>query len=144
RPSETDDLALLSILDEKTIVENLKQRYIKNEFYTYIGDILLFINPFKTVDIYGKSDHKQYTNVSVRSNLKPHIFWIADHTHLRMLSSHKSQNIVVSGESGSGKTESVKHMISHVTYKSESIHPFLDVKINEVRNNISLCWYTFL
>ncbi|ESP01302.1 hypothetical protein LOTGIDRAFT_111741, partial [Lottia gigantea] len=127
-----DDLALLSILDEKTIVENLKQRYIKNEFYTYIGDILLFINPFKTVDIYGKSDHKQYTNVSVRSNLKPHIFWIADHTHLRMLSSHKSQNIVVSGESGSGKTESVKHMISHVTYKSESIHPFLDVKINEV------------
>ena len=77
-------------------------------------------------------DHKLYTDVTVRSNFKPHIFWIADNTHLRMLNSHRNQNIVVSGESGAGKTESVKHIISHLTYKSESIHPFLDVKINEV------------
>ncbi|XP_067665061.1 unconventional myosin-VIIa-like, partial [Haliotis asinina] len=77
-------------------------------------------------------DHQKYSDVQVRGLLKPHMFWIADDAHKRMLRTRRPQCIVVSGESGSGKTESVKHTISHITHKSGSIHPSLDIKINEV------------
>lgn len=113
---ETHDLAALPDLNETIILEYLKVRYKHDSIYTYIGDILLAINPFKQLSIYDKDSHKQYSNSS-RDTAPPHVYALADHAYEGLKSNvHRSQCCVISGESGAGKTESAKHFIKHLIY----------------------------
>lgn len=77
-------------------------------------------------------EHQLYRDNTVRGNLKPHVFWVADNAYQRMRETKANQCILVSGESGAGKTENAKHMVGHITFRCPSSHPFLDAKINEV------------
>uniref|UniRef100_A0A8C2K773 Uncharacterized protein n=1 Tax=Cyprinus carpio TaxID=7962 RepID=A0A8C2K773_CYPCA len=107
-----EDLASLSELDEKSLLEVLTGRFTQNLIYTYIGDILVAINPFKYLSIYEKE-----VSVSLKS-LPPHIFAVADRAYQSMLgrlaTGPKNQCIVISGESGAGKTESTKLLLRHI------------------------------
>ncbi|CAH3188478.1 unnamed protein product [Porites evermanni] len=118
-----DDLATLSELNEKIILEELQARYSKDVIYTYVGDILIAVNPFKQLDIYHKNIAAKY-KMTQKSFQPPHIFAIADAAYQAMLgigagTNPKSQCCVISGESGAGKTESAKLLISQLVELSK-------------------------
>ncbi|XP_042587979.1 myosin-IIIb-like [Cyprinus carpio] len=112
-----EDLANLSELDEKSLLEVLTGRFTQNLIYTYIGDILVAINPFKYLSIYEKEVSERY-KCHEKKSLPPHIFAVADRAYQSMLgrlaTGPKNQCIVISGESGAGKTESTKLLLRHI------------------------------
>ncbi|NWS61978.1 MYO9B protein, partial [Chunga burmeisteri] len=113
-----DDLCNLPNLTETTLLENLKCRFIKHKIYTYAGSILIAINPFKFLPIYNPKYVKMYENHQL-GKLEPHIFAIADVAYHTMLKKHVNQCIVISGESGSGKTQSTNFLIHCLTALSQ-------------------------
>jgi myosin heavy subunit len=123
----------LNYLVEKRLIKELYARYKNDIIYTYIGEVLISINPFKNLNIYTEQDHEAYTNVRLRRGLKPHIFWIADVAYQHLLAGRTSQCIVVSGESGAGKTESTKLMVEHIIHLCRNdVDKELQKKIIEV------------
>ncbi|NXK16451.1 MYO9B protein, partial [Arenaria interpres] len=113
-----DDLCNLPNLTETTLLENLKCRFRKHKIYTYAGSILIAINPFKFLPIYNPKYVKMYENHQL-GKLEPHIFAIADVAYHTMLKKHVNQCIVISGESGSGKTQSTNFLIHCLTALSQ-------------------------
>uniref|UniRef100_A0A8C8S919 Myosin IXB n=1 Tax=Pelusios castaneus TaxID=367368 RepID=A0A8C8S919_9SAUR len=113
-----DDLCNLSNLTETTLLENLKHRFLKQKIYTYAGSILIAINPFRFLPIYNPKYVKMYDNHQL-GKLEPHIFAIADVAYHTMLKKHVNQCIVISGESGSGKTQSTNFLIHCLTALSQ-------------------------
>ncbi|EDO38834.1 predicted protein [Nematostella vectensis] len=96
------------------LLKHLQERFALGRIYTYVGEILLAVNPFRFFPIYNPKFINVYNNKNL-SSLPPHIFAIADVAFYRMLKEKKSQCIVISGESGSGKTESTKLIVHHLT-----------------------------
>ena len=95
-----DDLATLPNLNEEIILNHLKTRYDQNLIYTYIGDILLAINPFKQLDIYNQQSHKLYSNhqssAKIKTNKTPHVYALADFAYECLRNNvHKSQCCVI-------------------------------------------------
>ncbi|WAR00736.1 MYO3B-like protein, partial [Mya arenaria] len=115
---QDDDLSNLEVLDEGTIVHALRARFQHDHFCTYIGDILVAVNPCKSVPIFDEQP--------------PHLFWVADAAYRELLATGRNQVILVSGESGAGKTESTKYMIRHLMYISPSDDTSLLDKIVQV------------
>ncbi|XP_030365502.1 unconventional myosin-IXb isoform X5 [Strigops habroptila] len=113
-----DDLCNLPDLTETTLLEDLKCRFLKHKIYTYAGSILIAINPFKFLPIYNPKYVKMYENHQL-GKLEPHIFAIADVAYHTMLKKHVNQCIVISGESGSGKTQSTNFLIHCLTALSQ-------------------------
>ncbi|KAM4614897.1 myosin-IIIb [Polymixia lowei] len=112
-----EDLTALSDLDEKSLLDSLSHRFKKDHIYTYIGDILVAINPFKHLPLYEKEVSEIY-KCHEKSSLPPHIFAVADRAYQFMLgrlaTGPRNQCIVISGESGAGKTESTKHLLRQI------------------------------
>ncbi|XP_068174654.1 unconventional myosin-IXb isoform X3 [Antennarius striatus] len=119
-PSQDDfaDLCNLPILNEDSILHNLRTRFYKKKIYTYAGSILIAINPFKFLPIYNPKYVKMYENHQL-GKLEPHIFAIADVAYYAMLRKRVNQCIVISGESGSGKTQSTNFLIHCLTALSQ-------------------------
>ncbi|XP_023408653.1 unconventional myosin-IXa isoform X11 [Loxodonta africana] len=113
-----DDLCSLPDLNEKTLLENLRNRFKHEKIYTYVGSILIVINPFKFLPIYNPKYVKMYDNHQL-GKLEPHIYAVADVAYHAMLQRRKNQCIVISGESGSGKTQSTNFLIHHLTALSQ-------------------------
>jgi myosin V len=130
-----ENLIKLPFLNEPAILHCLQQRYEQGLIYTYTGPILIAVNPFKRVNLYTKPILDEYYNrgllksmgVDVGSELSPHVYAIADNAYRQMMSvlvgkndKGKSiepcnQSILISGESGAGKTESTKVVLSYLT-----------------------------
>uniref|UniRef100_A0A8C8C4T8 Myosin-IIIb-like n=1 Tax=Oncorhynchus tshawytscha TaxID=74940 RepID=A0A8C8C4T8_ONCTS len=112
-----EDLAALSDLDEQSLLESLSQRFRQDRIYTYIGDILVAINPFKYLPLYEKEVSESY-KYHEKTKLPPHIFAVADRAYQSMLgrlaTGPRNQCIVISGESGAGKTESTKLLLRQI------------------------------
>ncbi|XP_061451928.1 unconventional myosin-IXa isoform X7 [Rhineura floridana] len=113
-----DDLCALPDLNERTLLENLRNRFKQETIYTYVGSILIVINPFKFLPIYNPKYVKMYDNHQL-GKLEPHIYAVADVAYHAMLQRRKNQCIVISGESGSGKTQSTNFLIHHLTALSQ-------------------------
>ncbi|XP_025078499.1 unconventional myosin-IXa-like isoform X4 [Pomacea canaliculata] len=111
---EYQDLCNLPDLNEQTLLQNLKARFTNSSIYTYVGSILIAVNPFKFFPIYNPKYVKMYQNKRL-GELPPHIFAIADAAYHTMLKTRQNQCIVISGESGSGKTESTNLLLHHLT-----------------------------
>ncbi|XP_052795146.1 unconventional myosin-IXAa-like isoform X4 [Mya arenaria] len=111
---EYSDLCNLPDLNERTLLENIKSRFLNSNIYTYVGSILIAVNPFKFFPIYNPKYVKMYQNKRL-GDLPPHIFAIADAAFYTMLRTKRNQCIVISGESGSGKTESTNLLLHHLT-----------------------------
>ncbi len=101
-----DDLASLSTLDESTLLEEIRARYHRDVIYTYIGDLLVAVNPYKRILIYGKDYEQRYTDIKVKSALPPHLFAMSDQSFQAMRRTGVPQCCVVSGESGAGRSYS--------------------------------------
>ncbi|KAK8757260.1 hypothetical protein V5799_000035 [Amblyomma americanum] len=118
RDRDYSDLCQLPDLTEQTLLENLKARFERGHIYTYVGSILIAVNPFKFYPIYNPKYVRLYQNRRL-GDLPPHIFAVADAAYHAMLRSHSSQCVVISGESGSGKTESANLLLHHLTALSQ-------------------------
>ncbi|XP_015220976.2 unconventional myosin-IXb isoform X2 [Lepisosteus oculatus] len=118
RQEECADLCNLPRLTEAAILDNLRNRFRKEKIYTYAGSILIAINPFKFLPIYNPKYVKMYENHQL-GKLEPHIFAIADVAYYTMLRKRVNQCIVISGESGSGKTQSTNFLIHCLTALSQ-------------------------
>ncbi|XP_055550610.1 unconventional myosin-IXa-like isoform X3 [Wyeomyia smithii] len=116
---EYPDLCQLPDLNEATLLENLRQRFEAGHIYTYVGSILIAVNPFKFHPIYNPKYVRLYQNQRIGPILPPHIFAIADNAYYNMLKEKRNQCIVISGESGSGKTESTNFLLHHLTALSQ-------------------------
>ncbi|CAI0433989.1 unnamed protein product, partial [Linum tenue] len=111
-----DDMTKLSYLHEPGVLENLKSRYELNEIYTYTGNILIAINPFQRLPhIYDGHMMQQYKGAPF-GELSPHVFAVADVAYRAMVNEGKSNSILVSGESGAGKTETTKMLMRYLAY----------------------------
>ncbi|CAB3374023.1 Hypothetical predicted protein [Cloeon dipterum] len=120
QPKDRDypDLCQLPDLNEQNLLENLRARFSNGYIYTYVGSILIAVNPFKFYPIYNPKYVKLYQNRRL-VDMPPHIFAIADAAYHCMLRDKCNQTIVISGESGSGKTESTNFLLHHLTALSQ-------------------------
>ncbi|XP_055383448.1 myosin-IIIb-like [Condylostylus longicornis] len=126
-----DDLAALEALTENAIVEQLEKRFEDNQIYTYIGDILVAVNPFAELGFYTTQNQKRYVGKS-RSDNPPHIFAVADAAHQALIHQKTNQAIVISGESGSGKTESANLLLKQLVYLGKAPNRNLELQILQV------------
>ncbi|KAL1554938.1 myosin-17-like [Salvia divinorum] len=115
-PGGVDDMTKLSYLHEPGVLQNLATRYELNEIYTYTGNILIAINPFQRLPhLYDTHMMEQYKGATL-GELSPHVFAIADVAYRAMINEGKSNSILVSGESGAGKTETTKMLMRYLAY----------------------------
>jgi myosin I len=120
-------MVMLSNISEQGIMDNLKKRYVANHIYTYIGHVLISVNPFKPIpDLYSQRTLLNYrgTCLCVSRNLRaclinfylilvgkypyelpPHIYALAEEMYRQMINEGESQCVIITGESGAGKTE---------------------------------------
>nr|XP_019706884.1 myosin-17 isoform X3 [Elaeis guineensis] len=115
-PGGVDDMTKLSYLHEPGVLQNLATRYELNEIYTYTGNILIAINPFQSLPhLYDTHMMEQYKGAAF-GELSPHVFAVADVAYRAMINEGKSNSILVSGESGAGKTETTKMLMRYLAY----------------------------
>ncbi|XP_048441531.1 myosin-2 isoform X2 [Pyrus x bretschneideri] len=100
-----DDLIQLSYLNEPSVLYNLQCRYSQDMIYSKAGPVLIAINPFKDVQIYGEDFVTTYRQ---KLTDKPHVYAVADAAYDEMMAGDVNQSIIISGESGAGKTETAK------------------------------------
>ncbi|XP_021243544.1 myosin-IIIa isoform X2 [Numida meleagris] len=130
---EVDDLATLEVLDENTVTEQLQKSYAKDQIYTYVGDILIAVNPFRNIDIYSSQHSRLYIGAKRTAN-PPHIFAVADIGYQSMVTYNSDQCIVISGESGAGKTQSAHLLVQQLTVLGKANNRTLQEKILQVNN----------
>ncbi|XP_051969899.1 myosin-IIIa-like [Xyrauchen texanus] len=123
-----EDLAILEVLDENTVTEQLQRRYAMEQIYTYVGDILIGVNPFHETELYTPEHSKIYIGAKRTSN-PPHIYAVADIAYQSMVSYNADQCIVISGESGAGKTESAHLLVQQLTVLGKANNRSLQEKI---------------
>lgn len=115
-PGGVDDMTKLSYLHEPGVLQNLAARYELNEIYTYTGNILIAINPFQRLPhLYDTHMMDQYKGAAF-GELSPHVFAVADVAYRAMINEGKSNSILVSGESGAGKTETTKMLMRYLAH----------------------------
>ncbi|KAM9774984.1 myosin-IIIa isoform 1-T1 [Syngnathus typhle] len=125
---EGDDLAALEVLDENSVIEQLERRYGEDGIYTYVGDILIAVNPFRRMNIYAPQYSQMYVGAKRTAN-PPHIFAVADIAYQSMASYDSDQCIVISGESGAGKTECAHLLVQQLTVLGKANNQSLQEKI---------------
>ncbi|XP_014227640.1 myosin-IIIb-like isoform X2 [Trichogramma pretiosum] len=126
-----DDLAALDVLSEDAIVDQLQNRYERSQIYTYIGDILVSVNPFTNLGLYTGMERRRYKG-QARSDNPPHIFAVADAAYQALLHQRQNQAIVISGESGAGKTESANLLLKQLVYLSKAPNRNLEERILQI------------
>ncbi|KAM3331658.1 hypothetical protein ACQJBY_027547 [Aegilops geniculata] len=115
-PDGVDDMTRLSYLHEPGVLDNLAVRYAKNIIYTYTGNILIAINPFQRLPhLVDVQTMEKYKGANL-GDLDPHVFAIADVSYRQMMNEGKSNSILVSGESGAGKTETTKLLMRYLAF----------------------------
>ncbi|GBG24292.1 Myosin-IB [Hondaea fermentalgiana] len=109
-----DDLVLIEEVSQDEIVATLKRRFDSKQIYTYIGTVLLSVNPFKTIQgLYGEEMIGKYEG-KMNYELAPHVYAVAENGYRSMMRTNMNQCVLVSGESGSGKTEATKRVLEFV------------------------------
>ncbi|XP_030586985.1 unconventional myosin-Vc [Archocentrus centrarchus] len=115
-----NDLTALSYLHEPAVLHNLKVRFVESRIiYTYCGIILVALNPYKQLPIYGDAIIHAYSGQNM-GDMDPHIFAVAEEAYKQMARNHKNQSIIVSGESGAGKTVSARYAMRYFAVVSKS------------------------
>ncbi|KAL2015222.1 hypothetical protein VTK56DRAFT_6051 [Thermocarpiscus australiensis] len=110
---KANDMAELTHLNEASVVHNLHTRYMSDLIYTYSGLFLVTVNPYTPLPIYTNEYINMYKGRSREDN-KPHIFAMADEAYRNLVDENANQSILVTGESGAGKTENTKKVIQYL------------------------------
>ncbi|KAF2264226.1 hypothetical protein CC78DRAFT_495657 [Lojkania enalia] len=119
---KADDMAELTHLNEPSVIHNLHMRYQADLIYTYSGLFLVTVNPYCPLPIYSRDYINMYRGRS-REETKPHIFAMADEAFRNLVEEGTNQSILVTGESGAGKTENTKKVIQYLAAVATSDTP---------------------
>ncbi|CAK9304237.1 unnamed protein product [Gordionus sp. m RMFG-2023] len=112
-----DNLILLETVTPKEIVNNLRLRFEKDIIYTYIGAVLVSMNPYKNIGVYSEQVVNNYRTMNL-AELPPHIFALSDNAYKALINNNVNQSVLISGESGAGKTEALKRIILYISKAS--------------------------
>ncbi|KAH9994666.1 nonmuscle myosin heavy chain b [Russula vinacea] len=116
-----EDIADLTFLNEASVVHNLRLRYGSGAIYTFSGLFLVAINPYQNLPLYSDSIIQQFRSHR-RDENPPHIFAIAERAWVNMGEERENQSILITGESGAGKTESTKKVIQYLAAIATDMH----------------------
>jgi len=109
---KAEDMSNLTYLNDASVLYNLKVRYQAKLIYTYSGLFCIAVNPYKRYPIYTNRVVKIYQGKR-RNEVPPHLFAISDGAYMAMLQCHQNQSMLITGESGAGKTENTKKVLSY-------------------------------
>uniref|UniRef100_A0A1B6CDD8 Myosin motor domain-containing protein n=3 Tax=Clastoptera arizonana TaxID=38151 RepID=A0A1B6CDD8_9HEMI len=129
-----DCVLLEDYKSEKAFVENLKKRFQENLIYTYIGQVLISVNPYKNLPIYTPAAVALYQKIHF-FEASPHIFAVTDTAYRSLTEENRDQCILISGESGSGKTEASKKVLQFIAEASHHRGQVEIVKDKLVQSN---------
>ena len=111
-----DNTQLLELTDQ-TVLRNVERRYMENDIYTFTGSILLAVNPYERLPIYDEKFMERFPGKPISKN-EPHVFASGEEAYQRIRKDRRSQSVVVSGESGAGKTETNKYLMRYLAWRS--------------------------
>ncbi|NXX41193.1 MYO1F protein, partial [Tricholaema leucomelas] len=114
KQSGVDDMVLLSKISEEAIVENLRKRFMDDYIFTYIGPVLISVNPFKQMPYFTDREVELYQGAAQYEN-PPHIYALTDNMYRNMLIDSENQCVIISGESGAGKTVAAKYIMGYIS-----------------------------
>ncbi|KAI5697439.1 hypothetical protein M8J75_010288 [Diaphorina citri] len=109
---KAEDMSNLTYLNDASVLYNLKQRYYHKLIYTYSGLFCVAINPYKRYPVYTLRCAKLYRGKR-RNEVPPHVFAVSDGAYVNMLTNKENQSMLITGESGAGKTENTKKVIAY-------------------------------
>lgn len=115
-------------------IENLRKRFKGDLIYTYIGPVLISVNPYKELPIYNEKIIKEYSNVNF-VEVPPHLFGLTDNAYRQLKEENRDQCILISGESGSGKTEASKKILQYIAAVSKHIPSVESTKDKLLQSN---------
>ncbi|XP_060704264.1 unconventional myosin-Ic-like isoform X1 [Hemiscyllium ocellatum] len=125
-----DFVLLENFTSEAAFIENLRKRFKENLIYTYISSVLVSVNPYNELEIYTKQHMERYRGVNFYE-VSPHIYAVSDNSYRSMRSERKDQCILISGESGAGKTEASKKILQYYAVTCPA-----SVRVEEVRDRL--------
>ncbi|KAF7302719.1 Microfilament motor [Mycena chlorophos] len=125
------DMTLLTTISNESINDNLQKRWTNAEIYTYIGAVLISVNPFRDLGIYKDETLEKYRGKN-RLEVPPHVFSIAETAYYNMNAYHENQCVIISGESGAGKTEAAKRIMQYIAAVSGG----QDSSIQEIKDMV--------
>ncbi|NXA94148.1 MYO1A protein, partial [Melanocharis versteri] len=128
------DLVLLDPLTGESLVQTLQERFRRHDIYTYIGNVVISVNPYQSLPIYTPEKVEEYHNCSFFA-VKPHIYAIADDAYRSLRDRDSDQCILITGESGAGKTEASKLVMSFVAAVSSKGEDVNKVKEQLLQSN---------
>lgn len=124
------DFVLLDNVSMEEFMANLKLRFEKGRIYSYIGEVVVSVNPYRAMNIYGRDTVEQYKGRELYER-PPHLFAIADAAYKAMKRRNKDTCIVISGESGAGKTEASKYIMQYI---AAITNPSQRAEVERVKN----------
>jgi len=126
------DFVLMNSLTEDALVENLVGRFKKDNIYTFIGEVVVSMNPYKDVTgLYSKAKMQEYKNTTFIYEKAPHIYGLSNNVYQKLLRYRRNQCVIISGESGAGKTEASKHLMQYLAAVSKS-----STEVDRVKNQL--------
>ncbi|KAL4707231.1 hypothetical protein ACJJTC_008218 [Scirpophaga incertulas] len=134
RVGVSDFVLLEDFRSEAAFIDNLHKRFKENIIYTYIGNVLISVNPYKPLPIYTEEKTKQYYKKAF-FEAPPHVFAIADNAYRSLVFEHREQCILISGESGSGKTEASKKVLEYIAARTNHLQNVETVKDKLLQTN---------
>lgn len=115
----TENMCEMEELSEAAILHNLRLRFEENLIYTYISSILVSVNPFKMLPIYSPAIMADYrAKLKAMEKMSPHVYALADCAFKQLSVNNKNQSVIISGESGAGKTEATKLVLQYMAEMS--------------------------
>lgn len=116
------DMVMLDQVNEQEFVKNIKLRFDKKQIYTYIGEQVVVMNPYQRLPLYGKEAMEGYRRRYLYE-VQPHVYALADDTFRNLRLRKRDQCVIVTGESGAGKTEAAKTFMEYLAFVSGAGEP---------------------